>query len=130
MMNGWLRDMDAPNEVHAPEVTNPRHTGKTRGTKRSWSMEGMEHFNNLAVLVYNDGRERGKDYDERFLQEMIELYGNRNQNAGMENIEAEVANAAPAIVYSEFNMQAPDHPCTALTTATTSSRREFNKLCR
>jgi hypothetical protein len=93
-----------PNEEPAPEVTNPRYTGKTRGTKRSWSREGMERFNNLAVLVYNDRRERGEDFDEWFLREMIESHGNRNRNAGRENIEA-VINAAPTIVYNEFNMQ-------------------------
>jgi len=94
-----------PVEAPAPEVTNPRYTGKTRGTKRSWSREGMERFNNLAVLVYNDRMERGEDFDGWFLQEMIESYGDRNQNAGRENIEAEVVNAAPTIVYNEFNMQ-------------------------
>ena len=74
-------------------------------TKHSWSREGMQFFNNLAVLVYNDRRERGKDFDLWFLQEMIESYGNQNQNAGRENIKAEVVKAAPTIVYNEFNMQ-------------------------
>ena len=94
-----------PTEVPPPELLNPRYTGKTRGTKRSWSREGMERFNNLAVLVYNDRRERGDDFDQWFLREMIESYGNRNQIAGREDIEAEVVNAAPTIVYNEFNMQ-------------------------
>jgi hypothetical protein len=40
-----------PANKPAPEVINPRYTGKTRGTKQSWSREGMERFNNLAVLV-------------------------------------------------------------------------------
>jgi hypothetical protein len=35
-----------------------------------------------------------------------ESYGNQNQNAGREIIEAEVVNSAPTtIVYYEFNMQ-------------------------
>ena len=36
---------------------------------------------------------------------MIESYGDQNRNAGRENIEAEVFNAAPTIVYNEFNVQ-------------------------
>ena len=36
---------------------------------------------------------------------MIQSYGDRNRDAGRENIEAEVVNAAPTIVYNEFNMQ-------------------------
>ncbi len=65
----------------------------------------MERFNNLAVLVYNDRTERGNDFDQWFLREMIQSYGDRNQDAGRENIDAEVVNAAPTIVYNEFNMQ-------------------------
>ncbi len=94
-----------PSNEPAPEVINPRYTGKTRGTKQSWSREGMERLNNLAVLVYNDRRERGKDFDQWFLWEMIQSYGDRNRDAGRENIEAEVVKAAPTIVYNEFNMQ-------------------------
>jgi hypothetical protein len=65
----------------------------------------MERFNNLAVLVYNHRTERGNDFDQWFLREMIQSYGDRNRDAGRENIEAEVVNAAPTIVYNEFNMQ-------------------------
>ena len=36
---------------------------------------------------------------------MIQSYGDRNRDAGREKIEAEVVNAAPTIVYNEFNMQ-------------------------
>jgi hypothetical protein len=76
----WIVKRSGPpaNEARAHEVMNPRYTGKTRGTKRSWSREGMERFNNLAVLVYNDRRERDEDFDQWFLREMIESYGNRN----------------------------------------------------
>ena len=95
-----------PTEVPPAEAISPRYTGKTRGTKRSWSREGMERFNNLAVLVNNDRMERGEDFDGWFLQEVIESYGDRNRNAGRENIEADVLlNTAPTIVYNEFNMQ-------------------------
>ena len=76
----WIVKRSGPpaNEARAHEVMNPRYTGKTRGTKRSWSREGMERFNNLAVLVYNDRRERDEDFDQWFLREMIVSYGNRN----------------------------------------------------
>ncbi len=58
------------------------------------------------MLVYKDRRERGKDFDQWFLREMIQsYYGDRNRDAGRENIEAEVVNTAPTIVYNEFNMQ-------------------------
>lgn len=65
-----------PNKVPAPETISPRYNGKTMGTKRSWSNEGMECFNNLAVLVYNDRRESGKEFDQWFLEGMIKSYGN------------------------------------------------------
>ena len=74
----WMVKRNGPNKACAHEVMNPWYTGKTRGTIRSWSREGMERFNKLAVLVYNDRRERGDDFDQWFLQEMIESYGNRN----------------------------------------------------
>ena len=94
-----------PTEEPPAEAISPRYTGKIRGTKRSRSREGMERFNNLAVLVYNDRRERGEEFDQWFLQEMIESYGNQNRNAGREATETEVVDAAPTIVYNEFNMQ-------------------------
>ena len=56
-------------------------------------------------MVYNNRRERGKEFDQWFLWEMIESYDNWNQNAARDNLEAEVVNAAPTIVYNEFNMQ-------------------------
>ena len=65
-----------PNEVPAPETISPRYTGKTMGTRRSWSNEGMKRFNRLAVLVYNDKRERGDKFDQWFLEGMIQSYGN------------------------------------------------------
>ena len=55
----WMVKRNGPpaNKARAHEVMNSRSTGKTRGTKCSWSRDGMEHFNNVAVLVYNDRRE-------------------------------------------------------------------------
>jgi hypothetical protein len=59
---------------------------------------GATHFNNIAVLVYNNRRERGKEFDQWFLWEMIQSCGIENQNAGRVDIKAEVVNAAPTIV--------------------------------
>jgi murein tripeptide amidase MpaA len=42
----------------------------------------MERFNNLTVLVYNDRRARGKDFDQWFLWEMIESYGKIKMQGG------------------------------------------------
>jgi hypothetical protein len=68
----WMVKTNGPpaNEACAHEVMNRLFTCKTRGSKRSWSRERMERFNNLTVLVYNDRRERGKDFDQWFLWEM------------------------------------------------------------
>ncbi|KAI2507435.1 hypothetical protein MHU86_6927 [Fragilaria crotonensis] len=102
--NGWLTEMDRlPTNLHLKSLTHG--TRAKQGTKRSWSREGMERFNNLAVLVYNDRRGKGRRVRSVVPSGNDKSYGDRNRDAGRENIEAEVVNAAPTIVYNEFNMQ-------------------------
>ena len=88
-----------PNKAATPEAINSRYTGKTMGTKRNWSKEGMERFDSFAVLVYNNRRARGKEFDQWFRLKMLQSNGNQHQTARRASIKTEeVVNAAPTIV--------------------------------
>ena len=47
------------------------YTGKSRGTKRSWSKDGLERFNGLMIDVYRDRKANGANFDNIFREEMI-----------------------------------------------------------
>ena len=43
-----------------------RYTGRSQGTKRSWSKEGLERFNAIMVDVYRDRKENATAFDHVF----------------------------------------------------------------
>ena len=53
------------------------YTGRSQGTKCSWSNEGLEHFNALMVDVYRDRQENGTSFDFVFIEEMIKRYSKK-----------------------------------------------------
>ena len=53
------------------EEEEPRYTGRSKGTKRSWSKEGLERFNAIMVNVYRDREANGTNFDHVFNEEMI-----------------------------------------------------------
>jgi len=84
------------------------YTGKTRGTKRSWSESGLERFNMLMINVYRDRRAYGESFDEEFLEEMKQRYLKVAQKG--DPLAAEEQDSAPQqirqkIVYNEFNLE-------------------------
>ncbi|KAI2508216.1 hypothetical protein MHU86_6145 [Fragilaria crotonensis] len=52
-------------------------TGRSRGTKRSWSKDGLERFNGLMVDVYRDRQANGANFDNIFREEMIKGMANK-----------------------------------------------------
>lgn len=85
-----------------------RYTGKSQGTKRSWSKEGLERFNAIMVDVYRDRKENGTAFDHVFKEEMISRYGKKQNGDGNQDEDHE--QTAPesrrvVMVYSDFNME-------------------------
>jgi hypothetical protein len=73
-MNGWWQEMDLRAKfLHLKSLT---HGTLAKQGAPSIVGHGKERFNNLAALVYNNSRERGKEFGQWFLWEMIELYDN------------------------------------------------------
>ena len=46
-----------------------RYTGRSQGTKRSWSKEGLERFNGLMVDVFRDRQVNGAHFDVIFRED-------------------------------------------------------------
>jgi hypothetical protein len=85
------------------------YTGKSRGTKRSWSAEGLERFNALMIDVYRDRKENGTNFDIVFQQEMNLRYTPRQEEeepdpGGQEHEQMPHVNRVVQ-VYSDFNME-------------------------
>ena len=59
-----------PTRNASPQLYEARYTGKTQGTKRSWSKEGLERFNTLMIHVLRNRQEHGATFDTDFLEEM------------------------------------------------------------
>ncbi len=62
-----------------------RYTGRSRGTKCSWSREGLERFNAIMVYVHRDRQANGTAFNLVFKEEMISRYGktqNESANKG------------------------------------------------
>lgn len=58
----------ASNETEIAQDIQPLYTvTATNGSKKNWSIEGLECFNNLAVMVHNDRLVRGQPFDDWFL---------------------------------------------------------------
>ena len=61
-------------EIQGDDREDALHTGRTRGTKRSWSAEGLERFNALMIDVYRNRKENGTDFDMVFEEEINNRY--------------------------------------------------------
>ncbi|KAI2499925.1 hypothetical protein MHU86_14546 [Fragilaria crotonensis] len=98
-----------PPRDSSPQLYEARYTGKTYGTKRSWSKEGLERFNALMIDVFRNRQEHGAAFDADFLEEMKFRYASGIDAAsGQSGEEAEVipvATVQPTIVYNDFNME-------------------------
>ena len=98
-----------PPRDSSPQLYEARYTGKTYGTKRSWSKEGLERFNALMIDVFCNRQEHGAAFDADFLEEMKFRYASGIDAAsGQSGEEAEVipvATVQPTIVYNDFNME-------------------------
>ncbi len=85
-----------------------KYTGRSRGTKRSWSKEGLQRYNALMVDEYCDREKNGTNFDDIFREEMIKRYGKQNDNTnparGREDEQTEPENCV-VVVYSDFNIQ-------------------------
>lgn len=83
------------------------YTGKSRGTKRSWSKDGLERFNGLMIDVYRDRQANGANFDNIFREEMIKRYGKQNDTTNPVRGEDEQTNPENrvVVVYSDFNME-------------------------
>ena len=85
-----------------------KYTGRSRGTKRSWSKEGLQRYNALMVDVYCDREKNGTNFDDIFREEMIKRYGKQNDNTnparGREDEQTAPENRV-VVVYSDFNIQ-------------------------
>ena len=51
-----------------------RYTGKDKGTKKSWSLRGLQAFNEAMIMVKRDRNSNGRHFDNLFLQMMKEKY--------------------------------------------------------
>ena len=84
-----------------------KYTGRSIGTKKSWSQEGLDRFNDLVVKVYKDRELLGKDFDERFLKWTKHTLNTVNKEKG--NLKSEDTDekkpAISAVVYNDFNME-------------------------
>jgi hypothetical protein len=90
------------------EDEEPRYTGKSKGTKRSWSKEGLERFNALMIDVFRDREVNGTAFDHVFKEEMISRYGKKPNDETAD--EEQRAQPAPetrrvVMVYSDFNIE-------------------------
>ena len=94
-------------EQQQRDEDDARYTGRSRGTKRSWSREGLERFNALMIDVYRDRQTNGTHFDNIFREEMIKRYGkqNDNTNPGMVEHEQIAPENRVVQVYSDFNME-------------------------
>ena len=84
------------------------YTGRSRGTKRSWSNEGLERFNALMVDVYRDRQENGTSFDFVFKEEMIKRYSkkqNDDPDPGGQEHEQMPSVSRVVQVYSNFNIE-------------------------
>ena len=99
------QQQDGGQEVDNDEA---RYTGRSQGTKRSWSKEGLERFNGLMVDVFRDRQVNGAKFDVIFREEMIRRYSKQNDStnpaAGGEN-EQPAPEKRVVVVYSDFNME-------------------------
>ena len=82
-------------------------TARSRGTKRSWSLEGLQRFNALMVDVYRDRRANGVAFDKIFQDEMIRRYGKQanTTNPALGNDEQAPPEEQVVVVYNEFNIE-------------------------
>ena len=79
---------------------NALYTGRTQGTKRSWTKVGMDRFNELMRLVYVNRKFNGVAFDAYMLRYIKYKRNKRSPTP------AAVTPAATVVVYSDFNMQA------------------------
>ena len=93
----------------SPQVYEARYTGKTQGTKRSCSNEGLERLNSLMIDVLCICQEHGATFDADFLEEMKFRYAFGINAASRQSPEdgevIPVAVSQPTIVYNEFDME-------------------------
>ena len=98
-----------PTRDASPQFYEARYTGKTQGTKRSWSKEGLERFNTLMIDVLRNRQEHGATFDADFLEEMKFRYASGIDAASGQSPEdgevIPVAVSRPTIVYNEFDME-------------------------
>jgi len=98
-----------PTRNASPQFDEATYTGKTQGTKRSWSKEGLERFNTLMIHVLRNRQEHGATFDTDFLEEMKFRYASGiNAASGQSPEDGEVIPVAvsqPTNVYNEFDME-------------------------
>ena len=74
------------------------YTGKSRGTKRSWSKDGLERFNGLMIDVYRDRQANGANFDNIIREEMIKRNGKQNDTTKPVRGEDEQTNPEKCVV--------------------------------
>lgn len=91
------------------EDEEARYTGRSKGTKRSWSKEGLERFNAIMVDVYRDREVNGTAFDHEFKEEMISRYAKKQSESENQDEEHQEQNLPErrrvVTVYSDFNME-------------------------
>jgi hypothetical protein len=86
------------------EAPEPLYTGRTRGTKRSWTKEGIERFNQLMIKVARDRQANAELADQNFMQYQKFLHGPR-EAAVAEEEDAPPQPQQRQIVYNDFDLQ-------------------------
>lgn len=104
----WVKLYGPPNNDNEQQPgPESLYTGPERGTKRSWSREGLAQFNTYMINVYRDRQENGPAFDEEFLQEMKSRYDvpAPTANNTIEDIEAAASGGGETtVVYNDFNL--------------------------
>jgi hypothetical protein len=84
------------------------YTAASQGTKRSWSLEGMERFNTLMINVFRDRKNNGRLFDEMVLEEMKQKYAKvniRQQNNEELGDDARAPRPQQTFVYNDFHLE-------------------------
>ena len=102
----YTEEFGTPEEKAAlpPEAPGPLYTGRLQGTKRGWTNDGIQRFNELMLKVARDRQANAQLADQNFLQYQKSLHGPREPTV------AEVDQAQPQaqqrqIVYNDFDLQ-------------------------
>jgi hypothetical protein len=105
----WENEVRVGADEEIPEGPIPmaRYTGKNKGTKKSWSKDGMKLFNHFMERVFLSREDDGEEFDDLFMRAMKEKY-NKQAHKKKRTADANVVAAQRKkdfVVLSDFTIQ-------------------------